>query len=86
MRACADASLKELSDALDELAPLPAVDVIRVPEIGLVMLRGRVGGNGSPFNVGEATVARGRQAGQRRGRLLLSARPLPRAGEAGRHH
>jgi alpha-D-ribose 1-methylphosphonate 5-triphosphate synthase subunit PhnG len=45
MRACADASLKELSDALDELAPLPAVDVIRAPEIGLVMLRG-VGGNG----------------------------------------
>jgi alpha-D-ribose 1-methylphosphonate 5-triphosphate synthase subunit PhnG len=41
MRACADASLKELSDALDELAPLPAVDVIRAPDIGLVMLRPR---------------------------------------------
>jgi alpha-D-ribose 1-methylphosphonate 5-triphosphate synthase subunit PhnG len=31
---------------------------LRAPEIGLVMLRGRVGGNGAPFNVGEATVTR----------------------------
>jgi alpha-D-ribose 1-methylphosphonate 5-triphosphate synthase subunit PhnG len=31
---------------------------LRVPETGLVMLRGRIGGNGAPFNVGEATVTR----------------------------
>ena len=31
---------------------------LRAPEIGLVMLRGRIGGNGAPFNVGEATVTR----------------------------
>jgi alpha-D-ribose 1-methylphosphonate 5-triphosphate synthase subunit PhnG len=31
---------------------------LRSPEIGLVMLRGRIGGNGAPFNVGEATVTR----------------------------
>jgi len=31
---------------------------LRPPEIGLVMLRGRIGGDGSPFNVGEATVTR----------------------------
>ena len=31
---------------------------LRTPEIGLVMLRGRIGGNGAPFNVGEATVTR----------------------------
>lgn len=31
---------------------------LRTPEIGLVMLRGRVGGNGAAFNVGEATVTR----------------------------
>ena len=31
---------------------------LRPPEIGLVMLRGRIGGNGAPFNVGEATVTR----------------------------
>ncbi len=31
---------------------------LRAPEIGLVMLRGRIGGNGAPFNAGEATVTR----------------------------
>lgn len=31
---------------------------LRAPETGLVMLRGRVGGTGSAFNVGEATVTR----------------------------
>ncbi len=31
---------------------------IRPPEIGMVMVRGRVGGSGAPFNVGEMTVTR----------------------------
>ena len=31
---------------------------LRAAEIGLVMLRGRIGGDGAPFNVGEATVTR----------------------------
>ena len=31
---------------------------LRKPETGLVMLRGRIGGTGSPFNMGEATVTR----------------------------
>jgi len=37
-----------------------AVDYVdvRAPETGLVMLRGRIGGNGAPFNLGEATVTR----------------------------
>jgi alpha-D-ribose 1-methylphosphonate 5-triphosphate synthase subunit PhnG len=33
-------------------------EVIRKPETGLVMLRGRMGGTGSAFNIGEATVTR----------------------------
>jgi len=36
----------------------PAYDWIRKPEFGLVMLRGRVGGVGAKFNLGEATVTR----------------------------
>lgn len=36
----------------------PEVVELRAPEIGLVMLRGRIGGTGSPFNLGEATVTR----------------------------
>jgi alpha-D-ribose 1-methylphosphonate 5-triphosphate synthase subunit PhnG len=31
---------------------------LRAPETGLVMLRGRIGGTGSVFNAGEATVTR----------------------------
>jgi alpha-D-ribose 1-methylphosphonate 5-triphosphate synthase subunit PhnG len=31
---------------------------VRAPETGLVMLRGRIGGNGAAFNLGEATVTR----------------------------
>ena len=37
---------------------LPAHQDLREPENGLVMLRGRVGGDGAPFNLGEATVSR----------------------------
>lgn len=36
----------------------PAYDWLRPPEIGLAMVRGRVGGSGDPFNLGEATVTR----------------------------
>ncbi|MFM0627353.1 phosphonate C-P lyase system protein PhnG [Paraburkholderia xenovorans] len=38
--------------------PTPAYDWLRPPEIGLAMVRGRVGGSGDPFNLGEATVTR----------------------------
>jgi alpha-D-ribose 1-methylphosphonate 5-triphosphate synthase subunit PhnG len=31
---------------------------LRAAETGLVMLRGRLGGDGAPFNLGEATVTR----------------------------
>ncbi len=37
---------------------LPAHQDLRAPENGLVMLRGRIGGDGAPFNLGEATVSR----------------------------
>ena len=37
---------------------VPAHEDLREPENGLVMLRGRIGGDGAPFNLGEATVSR----------------------------
>jgi alpha-D-ribose 1-methylphosphonate 5-triphosphate synthase subunit PhnG len=37
---------------------LPAYENMREPENGLVMVRGRIGGDGAPFNLGEATVSR----------------------------
>lgn len=58
MRACAEASVAEMEAALQAFADLPAVEDIRPPQTGLVMLRGRMGGNGAAFNLGEATVTR----------------------------
>lgn len=47
------------SEQLEQLLPeLPEHDVIRAPEIGTVMVRGRAGGSGAPFNLGEMTVTR----------------------------
>ena len=40
------------------LPDLPAHDLLRGPEIGAVMVQGRVGGTGQPFNLGEMTVTR----------------------------
>jgi alpha-D-ribose 1-methylphosphonate 5-triphosphate synthase subunit PhnG len=40
------------------LGPLPAYRVLRGPEVGLVMVRGRTGGGGAPFNLGEMTTTR----------------------------
>jgi alpha-D-ribose 1-methylphosphonate 5-triphosphate synthase subunit PhnG len=36
----------------------PGYQVLRQPEIGTVMVRGRAGGTGAPFNLGEVTVSR----------------------------
>lgn len=38
--------------------PLPPHARLRGPETGLVMLRGRAGGEGAAFNLGEATATR----------------------------
>jgi len=46
-------------DRLAHLLPdLVPYDVLRGPEVGAVMVRGRVGGTGQPFNLGEMTVTR----------------------------
>lgn len=37
---------------------VPPHSLVRMPECGMVMLRGRVGGTGDAFNLGEATVTR----------------------------
>jgi alpha-D-ribose 1-methylphosphonate 5-triphosphate synthase subunit PhnG len=37
---------------------LPPYEDLREPENGLVMVRGRIGGDGAAFNLGEATVSR----------------------------
>lgn len=37
---------------------MPAFEWLRAPQTGLAMVRGRVGGTGNAFNLGEATVTR----------------------------
>lgn len=37
---------------------VPAARPVRGPDVGLVMLRGRAGGGGAAFNLGEASVCR----------------------------
>ncbi len=54
----ARADAASLAAALPPPAALPAWRVLRGPETGLVMLRGRAGGTGAPFNLGEMTVTR----------------------------
>lgn len=58
MAVLAQAMTAEISRLLAEIGPVPAYQEIRKAEGGLVMVRGRIGGDGAPFNVGEATVAR----------------------------
>lgn len=58
MRLCALARAEELDAALARLDAPTDVRDLRRPETGLVMLRGRVGGDGRAFNAGEATVTR----------------------------
>ncbi|MFQ3623221.1 MAG: phosphonate C-P lyase system protein PhnG [Acetobacteraceae bacterium] len=47
-----------LEEALRSLDPPPHWTRLRGPETGMVMVRGRIGGDGAPFNLGEMTVVR----------------------------
>lgn len=57
MTVLAHAAGSEIARCLDAIDMPDHVD-LRVPENGLVMVRGRIGGDGAPFNLGEATVSR----------------------------
>ena len=57
MAVLAHSDAAEISGRLEAIA-LPAHENLREPENGLVMVRGRIGGDGAPFNLGEATVSR----------------------------
>lgn len=42
----------------DKLGAVPAYTLLRRPETGLVMVKGRISGSGSPFGAGEMTATR----------------------------
>ena len=58
MATLARATAVELAEHLQSAPDLPGFRVLRGPEAGLVMVRGRAGGGGAPFNLGEMSVTR----------------------------
>ena len=58
MAVLARADTAVIEQQLAGAPPLPDFTVLRGPESGLVMLRGRAGGGGGPFNLGEMSVTR----------------------------
>lgn len=81
----AKASAQDLAKAWKNIGLEPSYTVIRPAEIGLVMVRGRAGGTGAPFNMCEATVTRcvialddgttgfGQTLGREKQKVLLAA-------------
>jgi alpha-D-ribose 1-methylphosphonate 5-triphosphate synthase subunit PhnG len=58
MGVLARAGVDALEDGFAALAPPPVYRMVRPAETGLVMMRGRAGGDGAPFNLGELAVTR----------------------------
>jgi alpha-D-ribose 1-methylphosphonate 5-triphosphate synthase subunit PhnG len=58
MAILAKASLHDLEQQILRLKHLPDYEFLRRPEVGLVMVRGRAGGTGQAFNLGEMTITR----------------------------
>lgn len=81
MSILARASAAEIEQRLAVCPPLPEHIRLRGPETGLVMTRGRAGGGGAPFNLGEMTVTRCtvRSAGGRVGHAYVAGRDARRA-------
>lgn len=48
----------EVAEAWEALEARPSYQALRAPELGLVLVRGRMGGLGDAFNLGEMTVTR----------------------------
>ena len=58
MAILAKSSVVDLEQQVKTLGELPEYIFLRQPEIGLAMVRGRAGGTGEIFNLGEMTVTR----------------------------
>lgn len=54
----ARAPIARLEAAWRALSPVPAVTILRAPEIGTAMVRARAGGTGQRFHLGEMTLTR----------------------------
>ncbi|MBV9537700.1 MAG: phosphonate C-P lyase system protein PhnG [Acidisphaera sp.] len=85
MAVLARATAAEMRAVLRDCPPLPAHTRLRGPETGLAMVRGRAGGGGAPFNLGEVSVTRcAVRAGDRTGHAYVLGRDHDRAELAAR--
>lgn len=71
-RVLATAPLAALEAAWAALPERPEVRLLRPTETGLAMVRGRIGGAGQPFNLGEMTMTRAAIQLVRPGRPVLT--------------
>jgi alpha-D-ribose 1-methylphosphonate 5-triphosphate synthase subunit PhnG len=58
MSVLARATAEQLTDLIGTCGAMPPYRMLRGPEAGLLMVRGRTGGGGAPFNLGEMTATR----------------------------
>ncbi|MES0007742.1 phosphonate C-P lyase system protein PhnG [Mesorhizobium sp. M0062] len=58
MATLAQANGDDIARLWNEAGLTSEAELLRGPETGLVTVRGRIGGGGAPFNVGEVTVTR----------------------------
>lgn len=58
MSVLARASLAQIKAIMERVGDMPAYTQLRAPESGAIMLRGRAGGGGRQFNLGEASLTR----------------------------
>lgn len=58
MSVLARASLAQIRAIMERVGDMPAYTQLRAPESGAIMLRGRAGGGGRQFNLGEASLTR----------------------------
>ena len=81
MSVLARASAADIRAQLDAAGPLPAHIRLRGPESGLAMVRGRAGGTGTAFNLGEMTVTRCtvRDPDGRLGHAMVAGRDMVQA-------
>jgi alpha-D-ribose 1-methylphosphonate 5-triphosphate synthase subunit PhnG len=81
MSVLARASVFDIERRLAACPKLPEHVRLRGPETGLVMTRGRAGGGGAPFNLGEITVTRCtvRNLGGQIGHAYITGREARRA-------
>lgn len=52
------ARFDDLKTLWDNMPKKPGWQRLKPPEVGMIMVRGRTGGDGAPFNLGEMTVTR----------------------------